>query len=328
MVLDQAWLKFDIDHAVFVTAGKQHLKWGASHTWNPTDFLTPQKLDPLQPYDLRLGANMLKFEAPFSAAKTNLYAVALFDNPAPASSLGQVGGAFRAETTAIGGAEIGLDAVTRAGLNPDYGADISMPLGPFDAYAEAAMLSGDSFSTDERSAAQVVSGSTLTSLYTVDGFPGPALQASAGLSYDFAWEPNRQATLGAEYFYNELGSDSAALYPILIYQGKYQPFYMGRHYASLYVTAEGPDEAKDTSYSFSTIANISDGSYVSRLDFSWLLLDYLTFGAYGDLHYGTQGGEFNFALNTPQLSNGSSTIPPVNLAATPFDLGLSLRIAY
>lgn len=62
VALDQAWLKFDINRTVFVTAGKQHVKWGTSRFWNPTDFLSTQKRNPLLPYDLRLGNSMVKFE--------------------------------------------------------------------------------------------------------------------------------------------------------------------------------------------------------------------------------------------------------------------------
>jgi hypothetical protein len=328
VVLDQAWLKFDLDHVVFITAGKQHLKWGASKIWNPTDFLTPQKLDPLQPYDLRLGANMVKFNLPWQAAGSSLYAVALLDNPQPASTLQQIGGAFRFETAGSLG-EFGLDAVTRDGLNPDYGADLSMPLGPLDVYAEAALLTGDSFGVYHWNGTDLSPGANISSLYSVHQFAGPALQSSAGLNYSFAYMPNRQATLGAEYFYNELGADSGKLYPILIYLGKYQSFfYAARQYAAFYASAEGLDEAKKTSYNLSVISNLTDGSAVSRLDFSWLLMDYLTFGAFVDAHSGKAGSEFNFSLNTPALFYGSNYIPAVSRPTTPYDVGLSLRVAF
>src|SRR6185369_6283729 len=32
-VLDQMWMSFDIEHAVFVTAGKQHVRWGSGRFW-------------------------------------------------------------------------------------------------------------------------------------------------------------------------------------------------------------------------------------------------------------------------------------------------------
>jgi hypothetical protein len=326
VVLDQAWVNFDLGRLAFVTVGKQHVKWGTGHIWNPTDFLTTQVYNPLQPYDLRLGNSMVKVQVPVPAfTGTNLYAISLLDNPQPASTLGQTGGAFRAETL-LWGAEIGVDAVTRPGEYPVYGADLSTALGPFDVYAENALLSGKGY--PQYTYAGFTAGAPLSTAYSVATFSGPADRTVAGLSYDFPWRENRQATLGAEYFYNELGVDNAHLLPILFYLGQYQAFYEGKQYASLYLSAEGPDEGKKTSYNLSNIVNISDGSAVSRLDFTWLLLEYLTFGAWTSVHYGTQGGELNLALNTPAFTNNGRLNPPVVVPEVPVEVGMSLRMAY
>ncbi len=145
-------------------------------------------------------------------------------------------------------------------------------------------------------------------------WPRPVVQVSTGLNYEFSWKPNRSATLGGEYFYNELGASNAGLYPVMVFLGKYQALYNGKHYGAIYLSAEGLDSAKNTSYNLSTICNLSDNSYVSRLDFTWLLLDYLTFGMFGDVHCGNAGGEFNFNINTPPITNGTfQTIAAVNL---------------
>ena len=49
VILDQLYLRFDILRTVFVTVGRQKMKWGTAHVWNPTDALNAQKRDPLQP---------------------------------------------------------------------------------------------------------------------------------------------------------------------------------------------------------------------------------------------------------------------------------------
>jgi len=326
MVLDQAWIKFDIDRTVFVTAGKQHVKWGSSRYWNPTDFLNTQKLDPLLPYDLRLGSSMLKLELPLEAHQTNVYAITTFDNPQPASTLGQMGEALRVEKV-IGHAEVGLDAIYRGGVAPTYGADVSTPLGPFDVYADVAYLTAPPNSIYQIPNG-LVSGADLSNQYTTTGLQGGQFQTSCGINYSFAWKENRQATIGTEYFYNQNGYTNSSAYPILIFLGQYQPFYTGRQYAAVYLTAEGPDAEKHTSYTFSTIGNLSDSTFVSRVDFSWRLLTYLTFEAYVDGHYGAQGGEFNFALATPTLTYHGSTIPSANIPASVVDLGMSLRLGF
>ncbi|HXC63933.1 MAG TPA: hypothetical protein VNZ67_06220 [bacterium] len=330
VVLDQAWLKFDIERKVFVTAGKQQVKWGTGHVWNPTDFLNAQRYNPLLPYDTRLGSNMLRAQVPLDWHQSNLYAIALFDNPGPASTTQQGGGAVRAETV-LGNAELGFDAVGRAGMNPDYGLDLSAPLGPIDMYAEAALLSGGG-TTFARTGQTLAGATDLNQLYRPVGIAGPALQASVGGVFDFAWEDNRQATLGAEYFYNELGVENGGLYPVLVLQGRYVPFYAGKHYAALYLTAEGPDSGKHTSYSLTNLASLSDGSVESRLDFSWEVLEHLTFGVYAAGHYGTRGGEFNFALDVPGgLTNNGQPINngrPIQVAEVPMEGGLSLRMGF
>jgi hypothetical protein len=330
VLLDQAWISFDAQRTAFLTIGRQHVKWGTGHVWNPTDFLTTQAYNPLQPFDTRLGNDMVKAQVPLSGLKgTNVYALALLDNPEPASSVGQVGGAFRAETL-LWGAEAGADAVARAGRTPEYGVDVSAPLGPLDFYSEAAFISGGGF-PDYSFAGLPASGTgpvPLTSLVEVDTFQGPAVQADAGLSWDFPWKENRQATVGAEYFYNELGVSDSRLLPVLMEEGLYQGFYGGRNYGALYLTAEGPDEGKKTNYSLTNIANLSDASAVSRLDFTCLLLDYLTFGVWATVHYGTRGGELNFAFDSPAVTYQGEKIPAMDVPASPLELGMSLRLAY
>jgi hypothetical protein len=60
----------------------------------------------------------------------------------------------------------------------------------------------------------------------------------------------------------------------------------------------------------------------------WALDTYLTFGAYAAAHYGTRGGEFNFAVDTPDLTYNGRTVPGDHLARTVADLGLSLRLGF
>jgi hypothetical protein len=323
--LDQAWLKFDMGRTVFGTVGKQHVKWGASRFWNPTDFLHVQRRDPLAPVDLRLGNTMAKFELPWELQHANFYAVVLFDNPQPASTLGQLGVALRTEKV-WGDLEVGLDFVARGGLRPAYGVDASTSLGPFDAYLEAALL-GDAPSPQYQVNSPLTQNADISALATEVPVEGPFVQVSGGLTHTFGWKENRQATIGAEYFYNQAGHANAEIYPVLIFYGQYQPFYTGRQYAALYMTAEGPDAEKRTSYTFSTLGNLSDKSFISRLDFSWRVLTYLTFESYADVHFGSQGGEFNFALSTPSLTYQDRTLPAVNIPATIFDLGLGLRMS-
>ena len=328
VVLDAAWLKFDIERTAFLSVGKQHVKWGTGKIWNPSDALNPQRRDPLQPYDLRLGANMATLQLPWEAQNANLYAIALLDNPQPASTLQQVGGALRIEGL-IGPMEVGLDAVGRGHENPRFGADLSTPLGPFDFYAEGALLTGDFvnyqyFGIPNRTTPTP----TLSEVYMTNALPGHAIQVVGGLNYTWSWRDSRTATVGVEYMYNELGIDDGGMLPVLAYLGQFSPLYMSKHYAAWYLSAEGPDAGKKTSYNLTTIASLVDKSAVTRLDFQWLLLDYLTFGAHGSVNYGGRGGEFNFMIHTPALQDGTRPVMPVDLPGSSGEAGVSLRVAF
>jgi hypothetical protein len=70
------------------------------------------------------------------------------------------------------------------------------------------------------------------------------------------------------------------------------------------------------SSTLSTIGNLSDRTFVSRLDTSVLVLTYLTVEAFVAGHYGHKVGEFRFGAGS-----GSSPLNPIVL-----DFGLALRV--
>jgi len=332
VVLDQAWLKFDIARKVFFTGGSQHVKWGTSRFWNPTDFVNTQKRDPLLQQDLRTGLPMLRFDIPLQFISSNFTTMAFVDQPKPASTLGQLGAAARYEII-IGETEIGIDAVYRDHKkykdNYIFGTDFSAPLGPFDIYGEAAYITRSqstyyTLTTTDKPTA----GMDFSKYFTEGEQKMPILEASGGMNYSFSWLENRLAAVGVEYFYNQTGYDSSLVYPILIVKGQYQPFYLGKHYAAVYLSAEGPDSGKHTNYSLSVLSNLSDKSFVGRFDFTWGFLNYMTFEMFTAGHFGTKGGEFNFSLDTPAVLYQGGYIPAMNLPATFFDFGLALRTRF
>ena len=114
-VLDQMWIRFDIAQRVFVTAGKQHVRWGTGRFWQPTDYLHLLRRNPLDVFDARQGTSMLKLHMPWEQRGWNFYAFGVFEDPNLATNnLQRLAGAARAEIV-IGGAEIGLDAFVKRG---------------------------------------------------------------------------------------------------------------------------------------------------------------------------------------------------------------------
>jgi len=132
--------------------------------------------------------------------------------------------------------------------------------------------------------------------------------------------------VGVEYFYNSLGYPTSLVYPYLILQGQYQPFFIGQHYAALYAVVAGPGSWDNTNFILSNLGNLSDRSFTTRLDMTHRALRFLSVEAFVAASYGQKGGEFRFALDLPAMSMGSQQLPPISVAPPTFQAGLGLRI--
>jgi hypothetical protein len=324
--LDQLYLKFDIAHTVFVTAGRQKIKWGTSHIWNPTDALNSQKRDPLQPFDLRLGVNAVKVHIPVEKLGWNFYAYGLLDNSAPANTLGKLGGAARAEFVIPGvKAELGLDGAWVIGRRPRYGIDLSLPFPdpiPVDFYGEIAFRSAHDF-TQWSVNGTFDPNNPLGTGFTANYPTGVTAQASFGLSSTFPYNDKNTATVGMEYFFNPMGVDQP-IYPWLILQGTYTAFYAAKHYAGLFATFAGLPELTWVTLSFTGLMNITDLSALARVDAFFRVLEFLQFEAFVSGNFGNRGGELKFQLPPLSLPGGIET---PNYPAPIASCGVGLRIS-
>lgn len=318
VVLDQLWLKFDVAHRVFFTAGRQRIKWGAGRFWNPTDFMNQQALDPLAVFDERTGVGLIKVHVPIESIGANLYGLGNFEG---ANKLNQVGGALRTEWV-LGPSEVALSAAARKGQPVRLGGDASAGVGPFDLHVEAAVLHG-------------VTDPYYTGKLDFDTFTFPdeknredewLPQVVGGGEVAIKYNDEDAVYVGAEYFYNGAGYDDASLYPWLFAKGAYTPFYTGKHYGGVYVYLPSPGRLDDVSLTASTLANLSDESYVSRLQVSYLALTWLNTYVYGQYHYG-KSGEFHYSYDVPEsLAALGITIPDID--APLLDVGLGASIAF
>jgi len=338
VLLDQAWLNFDIEHRVFITAGRQHVKWGTGRIWNPTDFLTPTRRDPLAFIDTRLGTSMVKVHVPWEPLAANFYGYGLLDIDQPASLFRQIGGAARAEFVVLKTAEVGLGAILQKGFQPRYALDLSTPLGPFDVYGEVAFKHGADDAPRLRKCepdcgpTQVVIGvpglplptdtPTGYEAYHPDGWT-PA--ATAGLEWQIAYAENKTAIVGAEYFYNSAGETDPAVYPPMLISGLLSPFYLGQHNAALFVVLAAPGNWDKVVFNLFNLANLSDRSFVTRLNFSVQVMTYLTVEAYGAVHYGNPNGAFRLQM---QIDPVPLLLPQgLSLPAALWDTGMGLRVS-
>jgi hypothetical protein len=359
--LDQAWLAFDIARTVFVTAGRQHVKWGTGQYFNPDDFLASQPRDPLAVFDARLGVSMLRVQIPWERTGLSFTAVAVFESTQNISTTGttiggsggsvdlisgtqntsnglleDVGGAGQVEWDFKGGA-VGVNALAQRNRAWRVGSYVTAGLGDFDFYGEAVVkqcLDLPNMTANTSCGASNSTNIVVPGVYSGYGFgavqqpASPLFQAVAGVTYGINFEGNKSITLGAEYFYNR-ASFTAAQYPNLIVQGAYQPFYLGRNYLALSATLT--DTTAKTTWVLTNIGNLTDVSFITRVDFLVTVLSYLQVESFVSVDYGHLGGEFRLGFDIPNvpISTGGSTPVPINLVvhAPIVQLGLGLRMA-
>src|SRR6266702_1469285 len=343
VLLDQLWLRFDVERLAFVTAGKQHVKWGVGRFWNPTDYLHTVRRDPLAVFDPRTGTAMVKVHVPWERRGWNFYGIAILeplstsaatgalapgDQPVGqpqagpnAQRVGGIGGAARAELV-LGPSEVGLGAVVQRGHRPRFAVDASAGFLDFDVHGEAALKTGSEL-TLFRPRAGVPAQADITSRYERYEPSGLTPQVMGGLRWQHKYSDEDSLELGAEYFWNQTGYDDPAIYPVLIANAAFSPFYVGRHYAGVYAYLPNPGPWNQTTFILTTLANLSDRSFVTRLDYSVLFLTFLRFEAFGQVHYGRATGEFRLAIPAQKL--GTVQIPA--LGAQVFDAGLALRVS-
>lgn len=331
--LDQLWLRFDLKHVVFVTVGRQHVKWGTGKIWNPTDYLHFAPRNPLDLFDARTGTTMVKLHVPWEARGWNFYGFAITESPSTTSTVGQIAGAGRAELV-LGPAELGLDAMVRDGAKPRYGADISFGVWDFDVYGEVALRYGSEIDRVRYNSAFPVSLSALQadSNAVVEGlFPryreyGRKLQTVAGVNYSHKYNDNDVWSLGAEYFYNQLGYRDENAY-LGLFAPRTNPlqnpasfFYFGRQYLATFLILNAPYSWNLTSFRLTHLSNFSDNSHVVRFDYGYTLLTHVTFEAFVAGHFGNESGE---------LRGGSTLFKAYGVDVKPrlMDLGLALRVA-
>jgi hypothetical protein len=340
--LDQLWLRFDIDHTLFVTAGKQHVRWGTGHVWSPTDYLHVQKRNPLEVFDARTGTTMLKLHLPIESKAWNFYAYGVAEGPEGVPTLAQLGAAVRAEVV-FGASEIGLGAFGQKGADPKFAADLSAGLGDFDLFLEVALRNRDEVDRvryapnarlpeppDRESWQTDAEYQQAVALDIADArFPrfraeGYRPQTVVGVSYSLKYHENDVLMVSAEYFYNPFGYTDSSVYPGLLapravpLRDPATYFYLGKHYAALVLTAPSPFSLDLHSFTLSTLGNLSDRSFITQLSYSMVVLTHLRFEAFVAAHYGRPSGEFRLRVQF----EGVQVIP-----AGLFDVGVALRLA-
>ncbi|MBT6176281.1 MAG: hypothetical protein HOI23_03470 [Deltaproteobacteria bacterium] len=347
--LDQLWLKFDIARTVYVTVGKQPVRWGTGRFWNPTDFLQAQVRDPLAVFDTRQGVSLLKLHMPFEELGWNLYgAINLQELATPRDIAGALRAEFLFDTT-----EISLSAAARnAGLK-QFGLDFSTAFFDLDVRGEVAVSNKVQTAFFEGTLSDDFAESMLNAEYDIGEFPTLVgrkndwiVQAVFGAELAIKYSDEDSLILGLEYFFNDAGYDDSSIYPWLIAvaspdiqaslnsinygdgrlsnfdtASSFKPLYLGRHYLALSAILMAPGSWNNTTLVFSGLCNLSDKSLIVRGDYRIRVLTQLDLGAYITVHTGKTG---EFRMDIP-VSNDAEGVA---LAAQLVDIGASLRVSF
>jgi hypothetical protein len=334
VVLDQLWLRFDIARKIYVTVGRQKVRWGTARFWYPTDFLNSQPRDVLNPFDVRLGVNMVKLHVPVESLGWNFYGYGLLDAVSVSSSgitVDQLGGAARAEFV-LGPAELGLDGLWQKGRRPRYGVDLSAALGPIDFYAEVAFRDSRDFVLFD-----YPKDLTLDNLVSKFGdiqsyrpkngdtrFGAQVMAlASGGLSWQFNYTEKNTAVLALEYFYNPAGYTDAVGYQVKTFMPSLQgvtldpiqnaPLYGGMHNVAAVLSAPSIPGADWITLNLSSIFVISDPAGLTRVDVIFRVLRSLSVQVFAAVFYGQTGGQLRFKVSSAaanDFANAAASISP------------------
>ena len=317
VMLEQMWLKFDIDRQLFVTVGRQPIKWGSSRFWNPSDFVNQDARDPLAIFDQRIGPTLVKLHYPLEALGWNFYALATLDH---ARTGEEIGGALRAEIL-VDKTEISLSTLVAKGEATRFALDVSTAIWRFDLRLESSFQKGVKTLFWRR----VGSDDPFMSIESFDRKEDWLYQIVVGADASIQYSDEDSVLIGVEYFYNEVGYTDASLYAWLAYQGQFQPFYVGKEYAAAYVLLSSPGTWNDSQFVLSAIGNLSDRSSLARLDYRVTLLTYLHLNLFATYHFG-QRGEFKYGLSIPPLALVEGLKDGLEISPPTLDLGLRLTV--
>ena len=297
VTLDQLWLKADIARVVYITVGRQPIRWGSNRFWNPTDVLNQQRRDPLAFYDERVGPTLLKLHFPVESLGWNFYALAgLDDVQHPDEIIGALRGEFL-----VGPMEASLSASYGKDRPLRLGADITAGIWLLDLRMEVGFVYDDErpFYEGEFDAAALK-------------FPGERdlsdrwiSQLAAGAEIQVQYTDQDYMIIGVEYFANPRGYGDADLYDWLLLRSAageqaFTPFYLGQHYLAAYIMFPAPGDWDDTTIFLSGLANLSDETGLIRLNWQVRVLTYLDLAFYASARLGDRG-EFHYGVTVPPI---------------------------
>ena len=293
LMVDQLSLRFDLDHQVFFTLGRQQVIWGPGMIWTPTDFLRPPNLTPLEAFDLRTGTDMFRVQVPLSGIRTNVTAAAFMVRTAEvpeAEEETRFGAAFRVEVELPRG-ELGASAVFLQQRRPRYGLDLAIGLGDVDFYSAIAMQRD----TERRLWRRTEAG------FEPRALSSPAFQVMAGATTQWRLWDVYQLGLRLEGFWNELGYVDSEELTWLVANGDHEPLRSGRLYGVTQLSLTRRS-AHEPTLQVSIMGNILQRSFFTRVEASTVVVMAFRLGVFFEAPIGPAGSEFRFQTDSGAIS--------------------------
>ncbi len=260
--LQELKLMTDFGRKVFLTLGRQKVKYGAAAFFNPTDFLNAQGNDFFLPADVRPGVDMLKAQVPVGA--DNFYLAGLLDG---ATNGDRVGAYARAEIAypglgdLVGAGETSFSALARKDAPSKVGFDLSQALLDLDAYFEGAFFPNPAWGQPNQSR-------------FLGGY-------STGFSYEWRYADRDTNTLNLQAEFAQAGA--------------------AYEYGVLALALPQPGMLKDITFSSTNLYSFMDQSGLSRLDAVYQFTPDLSGRIYGQAHWGVVGGVFRQPTQLAEL---------------------------
>lgn len=261
--IDESWIRWNAQQHLFMTLGKQHLKWGSGRFWNPTDFLAVKSKDAFASIDRRLGQHLFKIHIPDEKNGHNYYFVTKFDGMKQTKD---IEAALRGEWVFAGLAEFALTAAYSDKQKSRFGADLSSALGVFDAKAELAFLDGKRFKKPK----DPINSQTVSDDVVLEEKSSNYLLLGVyGLSYSYNYTDTNSINFGLEFFDNQAGYERIGDELYAFAAGLAEPMYLARHYVSGSVFLTAPGKLSDWTFSFLGVLNLTDNSHIKRIGASY-----------------------------------------------------------
>jgi hypothetical protein len=337
--------KFSWNDALFLTFGKQPVRWGTGYFFSPADDIFAQsEVDINDPTAEREGPLALRVHYPIPRTMHNLYAYAVLPRSTDLAALA----AMKPEDIAVaakaelffGNTEAAIAGYYQQDQRPRVVLMATTGNGEFNFFGEG-LVAFPSTTSEAFIQAGAVSWGTFpvfTSDYTVvDRKTDTLFQATGGVSYS---NQDWNFTAVGQYLYNGAGYASLSLGDILqaaldraVSQPAGEPTLgiaslagtlgglgkIGQHYGVLYL---GWSELWDSKWDFSVLAieNFSDWSGYVKPIVSFTFLNYVKLSAAASFSWGPNGSEF---ADPSGLASAMSTGTIATFVAKP-TLSLSL----